>query len=138
LAVPVGDPSGSSADRLESPRSLTDQPPNCELLQFSNETIRFSVKTDRDRRLICNFWNDGNWIARVRNVKSGNTIDRPVQEMGEFHAGVLVPAGDCEITLLYQPTSFWIGAWVSGLSWSLLTLFGLSLIVKGQSKRQPG
>ncbi len=90
--------------------------------EISNQRLQFSVDTAERQFLLCHFWNDGNWIAQIRNLDSDESNCQTLVEFSEFCHGVIIEPGSYSIAFLYRPTPFWIGAWVSGISWLVLCL----------------
>jgi hypothetical protein len=101
---------------------------NLKILKTTNQSLQFSVETDQRRFLLCQFWDDGNWIAQIRNLDSDESSRQPLEEFSEFWHGVVIEPGSYSIEFVYQPTGFWIGAWVSGVSWLILGLASIAAV----------
>ena len=62
------------------------------------------------------------WTARVET--NGQVRSIPVLRTNRVCRGLALPEGNHRVTLSYQPKSFLAGAWISGIFWVAMLLFG--------------
>jgi hypothetical protein len=92
--------------------------------EFSEQLKTAVVKTDRPVVVIWRQWHDPGWHAIVRTA-DGSPQWQPTVAVQRIFTGLVLPAGEHQIHLVYFPRWFWLGGLVSLLTWS--GLFGWSM-----------
>lgn len=102
-----------SADALTRPArvQLLDEVPN---------RIRLTCALETQRLLVAADYYDENWKAWASD-ENGNRFPLETIRVNRVQRGLLVPAGNYEIEMVYRPTSFLSGCGLSCLAWVLLT-----------------
>jgi hypothetical protein len=113
---------------LESPAASEEQltpASSVQLLAERGGELRIKYTATATARLVINITYDPGWQATL--ISNGKSQPIPVQRANRLMCSVLVPAGEQELHLNYQPREFTLGAILSGSSWLvwLLVLFTL-------------
>lgn len=90
---------------------------NCQVVSVDTNKIELEVDAEYRQRVTVAILDDGNWRAKIKNRLTGDEVIQPLRA-----SGVQIEGGEYFITFFYHPTKFWIGAWVSGLSWLSFSL----------------
>ncbi len=80
------------------------------------------VSTRNKRLVVVADYFDEDWHATIE-TGDGNVIDTAILRVNRIMRGVVVPAGDSQITMTYRPRSFYRGAWISCLAWLAMILW---------------
>ena len=92
-----------------------------EVLEFEENEFSLAVKCDTPAVLVANVLSDTGW--QVTAVDStGQNVPVDLRNAGDLHLAVEVPAGETKLHFRYCPREFWIGLWISALSWSGLAV----------------
>ncbi|NQV74306.1 YfhO family protein [bacterium] len=99
---------------------------------YSAQHMAFSVNSDRERLLVVSeVYYEPGWTAEV------NGVPAPIVSVDQLLRGVVVPAGQSEVTLSFAPPSFAMGRLLSGigtmLTYGLLLFFGFLELKKRRS-----
>ena len=99
---------------------------------YSAQHMAFSVNSDRERLLVVSeVYYEPGWTAEV------NGVPAPIVSVDQLLRGVVVPAGQSEVTLSFAPPSFAMGRLLSGigtmLTYGLLLFFGFIELKKRRS-----
>ncbi|MGI9515931.1 MAG: hypothetical protein ACR2NP_02700, partial [Pirellulaceae bacterium] len=79
--------------------------------------------TARNKRLVvvADYFDD-DWQATIE-TSDGTVVDAPIVRVNRILRGVVVPAGNSQVTMTYRPRNFYRGAWISCLAWLVLILW---------------
>lgn len=138
------DPIGESAGTRHPIflRNRNSRLSDCEVLVFENQRLVVQVTTNSSKVLAFLVPSVGGWQATIKDLNTGveregglvNSDDWLLARRRGFANTPLLffpDAGEYEVELTYQPTDFWVGAWISGASWIVLFLgLGLFLVAK--------
>ena len=98
-----------------------------------NGFYEFEVDIAKDGVLYIQNSFSKDWLAFHRSSDDAESRQSPVEvhsALGGLQA-VRVPAGESIITFEYAPRSFYLGAWISGISWGMLVLyFGIQIVTR--------
>jgi uncharacterized membrane protein YfhO len=96
------------AEPLSAPD--TGEPDEVQLLHRTATEVRYRARLSRPGLLItCDPWYPG-WTVTV------NGRPAPLRRADGVLMAVYLPAGESEVAFRFRPTSFYIGAWISGLT----------------------
>ncbi len=90
-----------------------------QVVAFAPETVVIHGESDAPALLSISLPDYPGWIATVNGVKT------PIHRAYGGLSAVAVPAGDWEVTLIFSPLTFRIGASLSILTWTALFAFGV-------------
>jgi len=114
---------------------------SCELTNFGINEVRAIIESDNHSHapwVVMNQLHDGNWIAKIKNLKTGTQHTEPLVELTDCFQGVQIEPGQYEITFQYYPIKFWIGAWLSGIGWLGLAIgWGFLTLRSRRNKKSP-
>ena len=118
--------------------------------QFACNRVTAIVSTNTPRELAFGRIAEPGWKATIRKLESNPNsksayASKAVQcdlEVDQRMETLVLPmeVGQYEVEFWYSPFSFWIGAWISGISWVILLAWSGGLCVKRRFLRsaQPG
>ena len=96
-------------------------------MEVTSQSAKYEIDASNERLYLCTsmLW-DENWTARILDLE-GNVVDNhPIIEPWLYvFAAVKVPKGQHLVELRYRPKSFYRGAAISGIGWSLLGVMGV-------------
>jgi hypothetical protein len=96
---------------------------DCELTEFSSNSIVLNVHCQKNCELIHSSLFDGNWEASIKSVPTGHTTSLKLTEFQPGLQGLSLRPGEYEIRLEYVPRAFWISAWISLVAWTIAILY---------------
>ena len=73
--------------------------------------------------IVANTAADDGWKVAVQSQNNSELIEDAEFSFSDLLAGARVPKGDVEVTFTYSPIEFWVGMWISIVSWLLFVLF---------------
>jgi hypothetical protein len=101
-----------------------------EITEFDSNAIHLDVTNREPCTILHACLHDGNWRATISNRSTGQTETKRMIEMGAGYQGIQLQPGQYHLQIHYQPHSFWIAAWFSGLGWSLWGLYWGAKLVR--------
>ncbi len=131
--------------REDSARTMTRSAErDCRIIEFENNRFVAQVSTDRPQVLAYFAPVDHGWKVKVKNLATGDVRREKLIELNDWllSGGVgfintfLLPfpsPGQFEVEFVYRPREFWMGAWLSGCSWSIL---GFGMLI-GMWRKRP-
>ena len=112
----------SMADSLRPSKNST-----IKILDFDENEFTLSVACASPAALVANILPDPGWKITATD-EDGREANATRRKAGGMHLAVEVPAGKTELKFSYKPREFWVGLWISVLSWSgLIIVTGLKL-----------
>lgn len=105
--------------------------------QFRSNRFVAQVSTDRPGAIGFMRIADTGWKATIKNLVTNETLAADVEADRQYEILFieLDQAGDYEIEFSYRPVEFWVGSWISGISWGLL--FGWVLVRRSARPGNP-
>ncbi len=94
--------------------------------QVGLQRIHLRIDNADPALLVAADYFDANWRAEV--IQGGRRESVPIFRANRIMRAIPIPAGPLELEMVYRPTSFYVGAWISGLMW-LSLIGGLTLSV---------
>jgi hypothetical protein len=119
-------PTDSSAQRSNARAS------HCRVTSLRAGTIDVHVHLDSPGFLVLNQAFDPGWRADVHSDGQRQPWRGRVWRTNGVMRGLMLPAGDHQVRMSYQPGSVWIGAAISVTGWVLLAVW---LVISGWGRR---
>ena len=94
------------------------------------------VEISEPLRLVTACLHDAGWIASVEDLDSKTVSPQKIFHVDGLWMQLKLPPGHHRVTFTYSPREFWVGCWISGASWLLLTI-GLIATHAKRKKRPP-
>jgi hypothetical protein len=117
-----------------------DLPLEYEIDELSVNRVRIHVQATQAAKMLFSKLSDSGWHIQVINRDTGETFDDCQIPAGAFFLGAKIPRGNIDVVYQYRPIEFWIGAWISSISWLLLLAVGLirgsGVLVRGSARAQ--
>jgi hypothetical protein len=100
-----------------------DSEDTCEITHHDPQRVVIEVSSKQPVFLILGeAWYPG-WKAFLQSDRQSNEV--PIERTNRVFRGVRVSGGKTTVEFRYEPRSFYLGAWISGLSWLLLAFLAL-------------
>jgi len=93
------------------------------MISYTPEAVRVRVQLATPGLLVLSDLYYPGWRATVDGVRA------PILRADYVLRAVALPAGEHEVTFVYSPLSFRLGAWMSGLAWAALAMYGLAAMM---------
>lgn len=101
---------------------------------YSLRSTTVDLSIDEPLRLVMSTLHDSGWKATVENLKTGESSRPKIYPVDGLWLQLKLEPGHHQVTFTYSPREFWIGCWISGLSWLALVI-GLSVRLKTAKTR---
>ncbi len=110
---------------LRASEPIDDLPFEYEIDEATINRVRIHVQATQAARMLFNTLSESGWHIQVINRDTGERFDDCQIPAGVFFLGAEIPQGNIEVIYQYSPIEFWIGAWISSISWLMLLAVGI-------------
>jgi len=103
------------------PLELLPSETSLQSFSFTNRRITAKTQTEQDLQLqVCVLCDEG-WRAKLEPADGSPATELKITpSRDQIGMRVDLPRGNHTVTFTYSPREFWIGCWISGISWLLL------------------
>ncbi|MCA9119861.1 MAG: hypothetical protein H6822_01140 [Planctomycetaceae bacterium] len=104
---------------------------SCEITHYSARRVDIEASLAAPGCLVLNdsFYPGWNAVCETKGVST----DVPIYRANRLMRAVMLPAGEHHIVFAYQPVTFKIGVWISGLAWLITSGFAVRSLWLRQS-----
>lgn len=97
---------------------------DCQIVNADSQSVEVHIHQPQPGILVLNDLYYPGWAATVHDCMTGERRQAEILRANRVMRAVSLPAGEFRVRFQYQPTSFRIGCWVSGLTCFSLVICG--------------